>query len=522
MTSSITHMAGDAINVSRGNSGKRVLLGHVERGEYLLGFLEYAQRQLGWTIGIVTSHRYPAFEEGPVIAEEDHFWLPDQMLTAGSDIETVDADLRKLVAACERRTGIPLNRIALADARHAGRGYTRESFYRESSARATLALRDNGYAERYLLSLVRTVEVVLDQFKPDLIVSGHLASPPIFAAAMLARARDIPVLSLRSSKILSHRSFWTLDWGMLNTLGAEVCTKKIEQMIVPGPVAFEYLQRFREEPKVVAYIRRNWTRSAARTTLWAGARDVVKRSLASAKWLLGGRRGVWGKSPIAKSGTVLRTALLKARQNDLFKSFTEEELAATRYIFIALHKEPELATTYQAPLWHNQKNLIAWLSMNLPCGYRLLVRDHRRNEGRRPTAYYRTIKAYPGVDLVSPFDSQFKYIRNAALIVADNGSTGWEGLIFGKRVISLARNFYEPAGLAESVTDPSRLGEAIIRCLGRPETADRAEWDRRLACLIEAELETTVVDDSTSYAQSLEILTSLTSTTTLGLAEVNG
>ena len=126
---------------------------------------------------------------------------------------------------------------------------------------------------------------------------------------------------------------------------------------------------------------------------------------------------------------------------------------------VALHKEPELAINFQVPLWHSQKSLIAWISKNLPCGYRLLVRDHRKNDGRRPTAFYQDILRYPGVDLISPFDSQFKYIRNAGLIITDNGTTGWEGLIFGKRVISFARNFYEPTGLTERLEQSIGFGK---------------------------------------------------------------
>jgi hypothetical protein len=202
---------------------------------------------------------------------------------------------------------------------------------------------------------------------------------------------------------------------------------------------------------------------------------------------------------------------LKGRQESLFKTFTDEELAKQRYVLIALHKEPELAINFQAPFWHSQKNLIAWLSMNLPCGYRLLVRDHRKNEGRRPMAFYRDLLAYPGVDLISPFDAQFKYIGNADLIVADNGTTGWEGLVFGKRVISVADNFYAPTGVAVDVSDPSRLGEAIIRRVAEPEVPDRAEWDRRLACLVEAEMETTVPEDESSHQSSLAIVATLVS-----------
>jgi hypothetical protein len=297
---------------------------------------------------------------------------------------------------------------------------------------------------------------------------------------------------------------------MLNLAAADRCAAKIADGAHPGAEAFDLLHKFREKPATVAYIRQNWNIQAAKG-LVSIAKDLVDRSRRRLAWHLRGCRGPKGKPIFSKFGEILRSLSLKAQQEHLFKTFTEEELAIQRYVLIALHKEPELAINFQAPFWHSQKNLIAWLSINLPCGYRLLVRDHRKNEGRRPMTFYRDLLAYPGVDLISPFDTQFKYIRNAALIVADNGTTGWEGLIFGKRVISVAHNFYAPTGLAEDVRDPSRLGEVILRRLAEPEVADRSEWDRKLACLFEAEMETTVPQDESSHQTSLAIVARLVS-----------
>ena len=162
---------------------------------------------------------------------------------------------------------------------------------------------------------------------------------------------------------------------------------------------------------------------------------------------------------------------------------------------MALHKEPEVAINAQNPEWHSQKNLIALLSANLPSGYRLFVREHRFNEGRRPTKFYTDICRYPGVNLIDPFDSQFKYIRNASLIVTENGTTGFEGLIFGRRVLLLSENFYSAAGLAPIVEKPGELGERIVAMLREPPASSTPDWDRRLSCLIDAEYATTLPDD---------------------------
>ena len=38
---------------------------------------------------------------------------------------------------------------------------------------------------------------------------------------------------------------------------------------------------------------------------------------------------------------------------------------------------------------------------------------------------------------------------------------------------------------------------------------DKEEWDRRLACLVEAEMETTVPEDESSHDQSLKMIDAL-------------
>jgi hypothetical protein len=491
--------------------GARVLVrAHNLRHEYLNSFLAYAQRTAGWTLGMIADRPYPAFCEGLEVRRENFFLTPN-VLKPG-DFQSDEAQLRRmrdLVAACERSTGIPVHRIVLADERNSGRAYAIEFYHWPSTTAAAAVLRDNSISERNALRLFAGASDILERFQPEfVIIGGHTSMPDSFALRMVAEHLGIPVLISRPSKILPCRCFWTLDLEMLNTSAAALCAKKIGRGLIPEKQAYAHITRFRETPATIDYIQQNWKVAAAKGVV-STLRDLAYRLRRQIEWLRLGQHGQRGKPVVSKAWETFRSAWLVRRQKPLFQTFQDDELASTRYIYIALHKEPELAINFQAPFWHSQKNLIAWLSMNLPCGYRLLVRDHRMNEGRRPTRYYRDLLAYPGVALVSPIDSQFKYIRNAELIVADNGTTGWEGLVFGKRVLSLARNFYEPAGLANQVTDPSQLGEAVVRILAEPKLPDRSEWERRLACLVEAEMETTVTEDESSHEISLEMVASM-------------
>ena len=160
-------------------------------------------------------------------------------------------------------------------------------------------------------------------------------------------------------------------------------------------------------------------------------------------------------------------------------------------VYFPVQKETDRAQTFQAPLWHDQGNTVQVLASSLPSGYRLLVREHRHNRGDRPTRYYRDLSRLPNVVLIEAFDDQFKYLRHADLIVTENGSSGWEGLLLGRRVITLARTFYDGAGLATKVEDMNDLSASIVEALGRPAVADTATHDRSLGCMYDAEFETT-------------------------------
>jgi hypothetical protein len=477
---------------------------HAPRHPYLRSFISYAQRKRAWELGIVSTYRWSSYFAGLEDQVEAFFQIENLVDKPAWENDPVEvARIAELVARCEQRTGIPLSRVILTGERRMGRGFGAEFYHWPTTPELREGLRDNAMPERLALRLFAQVDSILESFRPELVVMGHTSAPDGFVLTLLAETRNIPFVVSRPSKILSDRCFWTPDRDMLNVDGEARSAAKVRSGVRPGAEAQQHLAKFRSNPTTVAYIRRNWDIAASRTFVKAHI-DAAVRAAWRLRWQLGGSKGPPPKPSFAKLVELYRSTYLKARQSRLFKTFTEPELAAKRYLLIALHKEPELAINFQVPLWHSQKNLIAWISKNLPSGYRLLVRDHRKNDGRRPAAFYRDIMRYPGVDLISPFDSQFKYIRNAGLIITENGSTGWEGLIFGKRVISLARNFYEPAGLTERLRDPADLGKLILRRLAEPEVLDKDEWDRRLACLVEAEMETTLPEDETSHDRSLD------------------
>jgi hypothetical protein len=109
----------------------------------------------------------------------------------------------------------------------------------------------------------------------------------------------------------------------------------------------------------------------------------------------------------------------------------------------------------------------------------------------------------PDVALVDAYDSQFKYIQNASLIVTENGSSGWEGMIMGRKVLTLSQTFYDGVDVAAKLTNRDDLARTILDLIRAPNP-DQAEIDKKLGLIIDAEFQTTFVErDMASALQQL-------------------
>jgi hypothetical protein len=190
-------------------------------------------------------------------------------------------------------------------------------------------------------------------------------------------------------------------------------------------------------------------------------------------------------------------------------SLDEPTLQKTKFVYFPMHKEAELAQTFQSTLWHDQRNTIRVLASMLPSGYRLLVREHRMNYGNRPTSFYRQMAKIPNLTMIDAFDSQFKYLRHADLVVTENGSSGLEGLLLRRPVLKLAQTFYDGAGLGRYVSNPDELNAAIIDLLAKPAVTDEAAYDHALGCMIDAEREFSFRSTPDGIADAMTQLESL-------------
>ena len=266
-----------------------------------------------------------------------------------------------------------------------------------------------------------------------------------------------------------------------------------------------FAKSFSKSPQMVKYIATKWKRPGeVGWFLWHARflRALPGKILAMARGERPDDRG----TPIGMVLAYNRRYFSMERHKRSFSRFDDTSLADMKFLYFPMHKETDLTLVFQAPVWHDQRFTIQLIASCLPAGYCLLVREHRFNFGHRTTQFYKDLANLPNVILVDPFDSQFKYVRNADLIVTENSSTGLEGLLFGRRVVTIADNFYDGAGLTTRVSDPSKLGSAIIDALARPAVEDPEHHKRGLCCMYDAEQDTTFSGETNQLDRAFQLL----------------
>lgn len=472
-------------------TGLRVLAllagGRIERTRHIITPLETGIALRNWHVDVVCSGKdRPDYE--CLVGKSGTMFLWPSMLQSqrweSDDADVAETD-RRLTEA-ERVTGVPIGRLALAGDTTVGTGFLWPMLDMNETSIGHRVIADNTEPFRIIRRLFQFADKTLEASSPDIVFAHEWAKPWLFAVWLAAQRRGIPCVAVRRSKIRSGHFFLTADPLLLNTAAAERAIAKRARGEPVSEAAKAAILDFRAAPKMIKHVAQKWSRTKrGNWFLWhARLAKTMADEVAKRFW------------PSRKSiGRAIRynRKLIKAKTHSrFFCTFDNAKLHSFKYIYFSLHKESDLPLNYQAASWCDQRATVRLLASVLPNGYKLLVREHRYNYGLRPTTYYRELSRLPNVILIDAFEDQFKYIRHADMIVTENGSAGWEGLMLGRKVLTLSATFYDGAGLARRLLSHKNLGAEILAVLGQTSVADQAVYDHSLGSMIDAETETSI------------------------------
>ncbi len=450
--------------------------------------------QLNSEVFILTDSINPnSFKDAP---KNSHYMaLPDLYTEQDwekSEIQTLQ--LKEFIGKCELEVGIPISRIILMNERSIGRAYSKNKYYWQEKPICKKVLVDLNLPYIIIMRSFKLAQDILEKVKPDFIMGGLIGGLYNSVFYYLASYFKIPILSCVESVLLPDRHTWVSNWGSYPEWVDEVYHGKLKNNVSPSVEALQKVHSFREKPQILPVYARSWSQKQYGLT-WVSTHKAI---LDQIKYrLVPIMRGVSLSDPKPFWQAVIdsyRTYINIKLQNKYYKSYSENQLEKIKYIYYPMHMEPEYVLNTRATSWYDQLNTIRVLSYNLPIGYRLLVKEHRYNFGRKSNAYLKSLVRYPGIDLIDPFDDQFKYIKNSALVITVNGTTGFEALLLKKPVITLSRTFYDCMSLDKKLNFVDNLGQEILSMLNHYKVID--DYDKRLGLLLDAEFETTLAHDA--------------------------
>lgn len=147
------------------------------------------------------------------------------------------------------------------------------------------------------------------------------------------------------------------------------------------------------------------------------------------------------------------------------------------YAFFGLHMQPESSIDVQAHFFANQPRVIELMARSLPPTHRLLVKLHKSDAPNYSPEWLAQIERLPAVRVVSPYADTFELIKQAALVVAIQGTIGLEAALLGMPLIlfgdSPVRIFPSASTVARSIDLPKLVREKLLE--RRPERASIVE-----------------------------------------------
>ncbi len=118
-----------------------------------------------------------------------------------------------------------------------------------------------------------------------------------------------------------------------------------------------------------------------------------------------------------------------------------EQIKDSKYVYYALHYEPEATLNGLEPHFTNQMYAIELLSKSVPVGVDVRIKEHPAGVGNRPSNWIDTVAKFPRVKLVHPFENSIELIRGSLATATITGTAGLEAALLGKPVISFGPNY---------------------------------------------------------------------------------
>ena len=169
----------------------------------------------------------------------------------------------------------------------------------------------------------------------------------------------------------------------------------------------------------------------------------------------------------------------KLRQQYAYRFYEQNTVQpdlSKKYVYVALHVQPECSTAPMAGAFVNQELIVQMLGACLPEDVIIYVKEHPHQlESCRSVTFYKDLLAVRNVRFVPRTFNTYHLIEQAQAIATATGTVGLEALLRGKPVFLFGHRFYQSAPGTHSIhttKDCQQAVEAIFAKQQKPVLRD--------------------------------------------------
>lgn len=154
--------------------------------------------------------------------------------------------------------------------------------------------------------------------------------------------------------------------------------------------------------------------------------------------------------------------------NRALKKYSLKELPdkGEKFIYVALHLQPEVSTGPRAGVFIDQLIMIRMLSKSIPGDVKIIIKENPYQKFLfRSIDFFKEVTSLNNVSLVSKDVSTYELIENSICSVTCTGTVGWESLFKKKPVIAFGYPFYQFAPNILMVQNQNDLNAALKKIL---------------------------------------------------------
>jgi hypothetical protein len=124
------------------------------------------------------------------------------------------------------------------------------------------------------------------------------------------------------------------------------------------------------------------------------------------------------------------------------KRLTLDEVGDRKFVFLALHKQPEASIDVVGRYYENQFTNVVNLWRITPDDWLVLVKEHSNAVGDRGLRFFTKLSRLPNLYFLREDEDSHEVIRRSQLVVTVSGTVAYEAALLGKTAVTLVPTFF--------------------------------------------------------------------------------